>query len=95
MDFNGSLCVLIDFYLFFCFFCIFSFCFLVFFLCHFVVARKKMPYLFLWLSRVAADSKTSQSFRRHSGAASLIITLFVLCFICFVFCSFSGVNKQT
>ena len=36
------------------------------------IARKKIPYLLLWLSRVAADSKTSRSLRRHSGAAFFI-----------------------
>ena len=67
----------------------------MFFLCQFVVAQKKMPYLLLWLSRVAADSKTSRFLRRHSGAASLIITLFVLCFICFVFFVYlvASINK--
>ena len=44
---------------------------------------------------MAADSKTSRSLRRHSGAASLIITLFVLCFICFVFFVYlvASINK--
>ena len=74
-----------SFRLFFCFFFL-LFASLCFFLCQFIVARKKMPYFLLWLSRVAADSKTSRSLRCHSGLlSSLIITLYVLCFICFCF----------
>ena len=51
---------------------------------------------YLMAPQMAADSKTSRSLRSHSGAMlPLIIPLYVLCFICFCFCLFSGVSKQT
>ena len=82
------------FVLFYIFF--FSFCFLVFFLCQFVVARNKMPYLLLWLSRVAADSKTLWSLHCHSGTAffinnNTIRSLF--CLFCFFVYLVASINK--
>ena len=53
------------------FFVLSSFCFLVFFYVSSCSSKKKL-FLLLWLSRVAADSKTSRSLRRHSGAAFFI-----------------------
>ena len=55
-----------------------------------------MPYLLFWLSRVAADSKTSRYLRRHSGAAffinnNTIRSLFYL--FCFFVYLVASINK--
>ena len=55
-----------------------------------------MPYLLLWLSRVAADSKTSRSLCRHSGAV-FFINNNTICSLFYLFCLFvylvASINK--